>query len=168
MTGLYAVVSEHPFRSRLLAIGVSSSPQGIPEWVPTIAEYGTRGVTQSRQYIKDGQGIEDTGPLLRPTRAPAAQINPNTRFLSLTATMPRAAKVAKAIEAEYDGDDQDDPDDSNDTLASATHRLGAADVLFLTASESFDAVILEPRPVPPGGIEGQNMETPRNDPCRAG
>ncbi len=91
MTGLYAVVSEHPFRSRLLAIGVSSSPQGIPESVPTIAEYGTRGVTQSRQYIKDGQGIEDTGPLLRPTRAPAAQINPNTRFLSLTATMPRAA-----------------------------------------------------------------------------
>jgi arylsulfatase A-like enzyme len=32
------ILGEHPFRTGLLTIGMPGSPQGIPDWAPTIAD----------------------------------------------------------------------------------------------------------------------------------
>ena len=67
------ILGQHPFRTGMLTIGMPGSPQGIPDWTPTIADllkekgYTTgqfgknhlvfrpgNSLTKSREFLEDG------------------------------------------------------------------------------------------------------------------
>jgi arylsulfatase len=54
------ILGEHPFRTGLLTIGMPGSPQGIPDWAPTIADLlkeqgSTTGARPTRRYWRRGR-----------------------------------------------------------------------------------------------------------------
>lgn len=54
------ITGEHPFRTGLLTIGMPGSPQGIPEWAPTIADLLQVQGYASGQFGKNHLGDQDS------------------------------------------------------------------------------------------------------------
>src|SRR5512144_2179002 len=53
------ILGEHPFRTGLLTIGMPGSPQGIPEWAPTIADLLKPQGYTTGQFGKNHLGDRD-------------------------------------------------------------------------------------------------------------
>ncbi len=54
------ILGEHPFRTGLLTIGMPGSPQGIPEWAPTIADLLKNFGYATGQFGKNHLGDRDS------------------------------------------------------------------------------------------------------------
>jgi arylsulfatase len=54
------ILGEHPFRTGLLTIGMPGSPQGIPEWAPTIADLLKPQGYVTGQFGKNHLGDRDS------------------------------------------------------------------------------------------------------------
>ena len=54
------ILGEHPFRTGLLTIGMPGSPQGIPDWAPTIADLLKQQGYATGQFGKNHLGDRDT------------------------------------------------------------------------------------------------------------
>jgi arylsulfatase len=54
------ILGEHPFRTGLLTIGMPGSPQGIPDWAPTIADLLKTHGYATGQFGKNHLGDQDT------------------------------------------------------------------------------------------------------------
>ncbi len=54
------ILGEHPFRTGLLTIGMPGSPQGIPEWAPTIADLLKGQGYATGQFGKNHLGDQDS------------------------------------------------------------------------------------------------------------
>jgi arylsulfatase len=54
------IMGEHPFRTGLLTIGMPGSPQGIPEWAPTIADLLKAQGYATGQFGKNHLGDRDS------------------------------------------------------------------------------------------------------------
>ncbi|NKQ87618.1 arylsulfatase [Rhizobium sp. UPM1133] len=54
------ITGEHPFRTGLLTIGMPGSPQGIPEWAPTIADLLKNEGYVNGQFGKNHLGDQNT------------------------------------------------------------------------------------------------------------
>src|SRR5512144_518661 len=53
------ILGEHPFRTGLLTIGMPGSPQGIPDWAPTIADLLKPQGYATGQFGKNHLGDQD-------------------------------------------------------------------------------------------------------------
>jgi arylsulfatase A-like enzyme len=53
------ITGEHPFRTGLLTIGMPGSPQGIPEWAPTIADLLKQQGYENGQFGKNHLGDQN-------------------------------------------------------------------------------------------------------------
>jgi len=53
------ILGEHPFRTGLLTIGMPGSPQGIPDWAPTIADLLKQQGYTTGQFGKNHLGDRD-------------------------------------------------------------------------------------------------------------
>src|ERR1051326_8157642 len=53
------ILGEHPFRTGLLTIGMPGSPQGIPDWAPTIADALKPLGYETGQFGKNHLGDHD-------------------------------------------------------------------------------------------------------------
>ncbi|HTY41129.1 MAG TPA: arylsulfatase [Thermoanaerobaculia bacterium] len=53
------ILGEHPFRTGLLTIGMPGSPQGIPDWAPTIADLLKQQGYATGQFGKNHLGDQD-------------------------------------------------------------------------------------------------------------
>jgi arylsulfatase len=53
------ILGEHPFRTGLLTIGMPGSPQGIPDWAPTIADLLKNQGYATGQFGKNHLGDRD-------------------------------------------------------------------------------------------------------------
>src|SRR5512143_3658188 len=53
------ILGEHPFRTGLLTIGMPGSPQGIPDWAPTIADLLKVQGYETGQFGKNHLGDRD-------------------------------------------------------------------------------------------------------------
>ena len=53
------ILGEHPFRTGLLTIGMPGSPQGIPDWAPTIADLLKQQGYATGQFGKNHLGDRD-------------------------------------------------------------------------------------------------------------
>ena len=53
------ILGQHPFRTGLLTIGMPGSPQGIPEWAPTIADLLKQQGYATGQFGKNHLGDQD-------------------------------------------------------------------------------------------------------------
>jgi len=54
------ILGEHPFRTGLLTIGMPGSPQGIPDWAPTIADLLKNQGYTTGQFGKNHLGDRDS------------------------------------------------------------------------------------------------------------
>ena len=54
------ILGQHPFRTGLLTIGMPGSPQGIPEWAPTIADLLKQQGYTTGQFGKNHLGDRDS------------------------------------------------------------------------------------------------------------
>ena len=54
------ILGEHPFRTGLLTIGMPGSPQGIPDWAPTIADLLKPQGYATGQFGKNHLGDRDS------------------------------------------------------------------------------------------------------------
>ena len=54
------ILGQHPFRTGLLTIGMPGSPQGIPDWAPTIADLLKEQGYATGQFGKNHLGDRDT------------------------------------------------------------------------------------------------------------
>ena len=54
------ILGEHPFRTGLLTIGMPGSPQGIPDWAPTIADLLKNQGYATGQFGKNHLGDRDS------------------------------------------------------------------------------------------------------------
>src|SRR3982750_3760496 len=54
------ILGEHPFRTGLLTIGMPGSPQGIPDWAPTIADLLKAQGYSTGQFGKNHLGDRDS------------------------------------------------------------------------------------------------------------
>ncbi len=54
------ILGEHPFRTGLLTIGMPGSPQGIPDWAPTIADLLKKQGYATGQFGKNHLGDRDS------------------------------------------------------------------------------------------------------------
>src|SRR5208283_4851540 len=54
------ITGEHPFRTGLLTIGMPGSPQGIPEWAPTIADLLKQQGYVNGQFGKNHLGDQNS------------------------------------------------------------------------------------------------------------
>ena len=54
------ILGQHPFRTGLLTIGMPGSPQGIPDWAPTIADLLKAQGYATGQFGKNHLGDRDT------------------------------------------------------------------------------------------------------------
>src|SRR6516225_1272922 len=53
------ILGEHPFRTGLLTVGMPGSPQGIPDWAPTIADLLKQQGYATAQFGKNHLGDRD-------------------------------------------------------------------------------------------------------------
>ena len=54
------ILGQHPFRTGLLTVGLPGSPQGIPDWAPTIADLLKQQVTRQASSARTTWAITTT------------------------------------------------------------------------------------------------------------
>ena len=73
------ILGQHPFRTGLLTIGMPGSPQGIPDWAPTIAD-----LLKNRGYATGQFGKNHLGD--RDSHSPTVHGLMNSSAISITST----------------------------------------------------------------------------------
>ena len=75
------ILGQHPFRTGLLTIGMPGSPQGIPDWAPTIADLLKAQGYVTGQFGKNHLGDRDNAPAHRARlrRVPRQPLPPERR-----------------------------------------------------------------------------------------